>query len=248
MKTRNRLVLLASFMPGLLTSVGSLVISGLPKRGFAATSKADAAVTVKDWTAAGSGCRAQMKKTGDVELQSVRSETSSGSQLLVLKFKLPKYKLTSPPENPATSITFARECALRIVAQPTGKNRIKSIAARTPVLYSKDADVGLKLQYLLRLDGEIVGQSLKEIDPGQAIRNAEEVIVVTGKPSEESQQISKANPQGCGSAQMLGFDYTFIAARKNRPDAAQVQIAEDKQLEIAVELESCSGGQNSNKN
>lgn len=239
MLNRNRFVLLMSFIPGLLTSAGSLVISGLPKRGFAAVSSGSSALTVKDWTAAGSGCRAHMNKGGDVELVSLRSDTTSGANLVILKFKFNKYKLSSPPENPNTSITFARECALRVVANPSGKTRVKSIAARTPVTYSKDANVALKMQHMLRLDGEIVGQSLKEIEAGQPVRNAEEVIILTGKPSEEALQLAKMNPQGCGSAHMLGFDYTFIAARKNRPDVALVQLGEDKQLELAVELESC---------
>ncbi|MEN9810238.1 MAG: hypothetical protein RLZZ488_1805 [Pseudomonadota bacterium] len=240
MRTHNRLASFASILPGLLTIAGSLVISGLPKRGLASAQSAEMALTVKDWTAAGSGCRAQKSKAGDVELKSVRNGSATGSELVVMKFALPKYKLASPPENPATSITFARECALRVVALPKGKVRIKSVAARTPVAYSKDADVGLKMQYLLRLDGEIVGQSLKEIDAGQQIRNAEETVLLSGKPSDEAQQMMKMTPQNCGSAHMLGFDYTFIAARKNRNDAALVQISDEKQLEIAVEIEPCS--------
>jgi hypothetical protein len=240
MKTRNRLVILASFLPGFLANAGSLVISGLPKRGLAAAKSEDANLVLKDWTAAGSGCRAFMKKAGDVEFQGIRSNATSNSSLLVLKFKLPAYKLSSPPENKATSMTFARECALRLVADPQGKMRIKSVAARTPVVYSKDADVGLKLQFLLRLDGEIVGQALKEVEPGQTIRNADEIVVVNGKPSEEALMMAKMNPKGCGTSQMLGFDYTFIAARKNQPDSALVQLAEEKQLELAVELEKCT--------
>jgi hypothetical protein len=240
MLNRTRSVLLMSILPGLLTSAGSLVISGLPKRAQAAVNQDSSALTVKDWTAAGSGCRANMKKSGDVEFLGARSDSVSGSNILILKFRFNKYKLSSPPENPNTSITFARECALRVVAQPKGKIRIKSIAARTPVTYSKDADVSLKMQYMLRLDGEIVGQSLKEIDAGQEIRNAEDLVVLTGKPSDDALQLAKMNPQSCGSAHMLGFDYTFIAARKNRPDAALVQLANEKLLELAVELESCN--------
>lgn len=240
MPNRIRTLFMMSFIPGLLTTAGSLVISGLPKRAHGAVIQDSAALTVKDWTAAGSGCRANLKKSGDVEFLGARSDSSTGSNILILKFRLNKYKLSSPPENPNTSITFARECALRVVAQPKGKMRVKSIAARTPISYSKDADVGLKMQYMLRLDGEIVGQSLKEIDPGQEIRNAEDLIVLTGKPSDDTLQLAKMNPQACGSAHMLGFDYTFIAARKNRPDVALVQLSNDKLLELAVELESCN--------
>lgn len=239
MKTLSRLVLKLSLWPSLFTCAGSLVISGLPKRGFASADTDSAGVTIKDWTAAGSGCRAQMKKAGDVVLESVRTENSKGSNLVVLRFKLNKYKLSSPPENPATSITFARECALRIVAQHGAPVRIKSIAARTPITYSKAADMVLQMQFLLRLDGEIVGQSLKETAPGQTIRNAEEVIVVTGKPSDEAQQLAKMDAKSCGAAQMIGFDYTFIAARKQPQDSALIELAEDKQLEIALEIGSC---------
>lgn len=240
MLNRIRSVLMMSFVSGLLTSAGSLVISGLPKRAEASTGQETAALTVKDWTAAGSGCRANMKKGGDVEFIDARPDSASGSNVLILRFRFNNYKLSSPPENPNTSITFARECALRVVALPKGKMRVKSIAARTPVTYSKDADVGLKMQYMLRLDGEIVSQSLKEIDAGQEIRNAEDLIVLTGKPSDDALQMAKMNPQSCGSSHMLGFDYTFIAARKNRGDKALVRPANERLLEIAVELENCS--------
>jgi hypothetical protein len=240
MKTRRRFVLLLSLLSPSATHLGTLIISSLPWIAHANSSTAEPPLSLKDWTAAGSGCRSQMNKPGDVELQSVRINSNSGNQLVVVKFRLPKYKLHSPPENPSTSLTFARECALRIAAKPIGPMRIKSIAARTPVIYSKDADVGLKLQYLLRLDGEIVAQALKEIEAGKAIHHMEEVIVVNGKPSDESLEMRKMNPTSCGSAQMIGFDYTFIAARKNRPDRASVQLSEDKQLEFALELERCT--------
>lgn len=239
MRTRSHSVHLSHCLRGLLSSVGSIVIAALPLSGRAETNSKATSVTLKDWTAAGSGCRSQMNKPGDVELVDVRTQKSSGSELLILKFNLPKYRLISPPDNPKTSITFARECALRIAAQPQNKVQIKSIAARAPISYSKEADVGLKMQYLLRLDGEIVGQSLKEVEPGQAIRGADDIIILKGKPSEETEQIAKVNPQNCSSAHMLGFDYTFIAARKNLKDSALVQPGEEKQLEIAIEMEPC---------
>jgi len=99
MLNRNRFVLLMSFLPGLLTSAGSLVISGLPKRGFAAVSSEASALTVKDWTAAGSGCRAHMNKGGDVELVSLQSLTvrADASELTAAKPRFGRPDITSEP-------------------------------------------------------------------------------------------------------------------------------------------------------
>lgn len=193
-------------------------------------------INIKDWTAAGSGCRARMNKAGNVELAELRSASASASKLMVMKFKLPKYQLNSPPENPATSLTFARECALRVVAVPQAQYRIKSIAARTPVSFSKDEKTTLKMQYILKLDGHIVAHSLKEVDESNALRNQDDKVVLAGQPSPEESAVSR---QECGSPQMIGFDYTFIAGRSQPSDQAQIKLAEDKQLELAVELETC---------
>ncbi|MBM3381894.1 MAG: hypothetical protein FJY29_05575 [Betaproteobacteria bacterium] len=193
-------------------------------------------INIKDWTAAGSGCRARMNKSGDVEFAELRSAPASASKLMVMKFKLPKYQLSSPPENPATSLTFARECALRVVAVPQVQYRIKSVAARTPVNFSKDEKTSLKMQYILKLDGHIVAHSLKEIDESGSIRNQDDKVVLAGQPSPEEAAVSR---QDCGSPQMIGFDYTFIAGRTQPNDQAQIKLAEDKQLELAVELEAC---------
>ncbi|NBO39658.1 hypothetical protein EBU99_13860 [bacterium] len=202
-----------------------------------ANSSNNTPLTIKDWTAAGSGCRARMSQSGDVQLTGMRTtNTTNGSKLVILNFSLPNYQLVSPPQNPATSITFAKECALRVVADPLGHARIKSIAARTPVVFSKDEKTGLTMQYILKLDGHIVAQSLSEQDAGRAIRNQEDKVVLSGLPVREENEIS-AN--SCGSRQMLGFDYTFIAARSKISDSAQVGLSENKQLELAVELEPC---------
>jgi hypothetical protein len=193
-------------------------------------------INIKDWTAAGSGCRARMSKAGDVEFAELRSAAASASKLMVMKFKLPKYQLSSPPENPATSMTFARECALRVVAVPQPQYRIKSVAARTPVTFSKDEKTTLKMQYILKLDGHIVAHSLREVDESNTIRNQEDKVVLAGQPTPEESAVSR---QECGSPQMIGFDYTFIAGRSQANEQAQIKLAEDKQLELAVELEAC---------
>lgn len=194
-------------------------------------------INIKDWTAAGSGCRARMTQAGDVEFEEIRSVRGSASKLMLIKFKLPKYQLSSPPEKTSTSLTFARECALRIVADPLGQHRIKSIAARTPVVFSKDERTTLKMQYVLKLDGHIVAHSLSEIDDNRSIRNQEDKVVLAGQLNQEDALASK---QSCGTAQMLGFDYTFLAARSQPNDAALIKLADDRQLELAVELEPCS--------
>jgi hypothetical protein len=194
-------------------------------------------INIKDWTAAGSGCRARMSKGGDVEFDELRSiPASSSSKLMLMKFKLPHYQLSSPPANPATSMTFARECALRVVADPLGQYRIKSVAARTPVSISKDEKTSLKMQFILKLDGTIVAHSLSEMEDGRTIRNQEDKVVLSGEPSAEESALSK---QSCGAPQMVGFDYTFIAARSQPTDAALIKLADDRQLELAVELEPC---------
>jgi hypothetical protein len=177
-----------------------------------------------------------MSKAGDVIFEDQRSVASGPTKIQLLRFQLPKYQLASPPENPATSMTFARECALRVVADPLGQFRIKSIAARTPVIYSKDEKTSLTMQYVLKLDGHIVAHSLNEVKENKIIRNQEDRIVLSGQAAQDE---ATASSETCGSPQMLGFDYTFIAARSQPSDAALIKLTGDRQLELAVELEPC---------
>ena len=201
------------------------------------TAEGSIVINVKDWTAAGSGCRARKSKAGDVRFVDSDLVTASSSKISMLKFKLPNYGLTSPPENPATSLTFARECALRVVAEPPKNFRIKSVAARTPVQYSKDAAAALKMQYMLRLDGEIIAHSLTEIEEGETFRNREQQTILSGQRNDHE---NFAQLSTCGTPQMVGFDYTFIAARSVPTDSANITLADEKMLELAVELEPCS--------
>ncbi|MEY2988203.1 MAG: hypothetical protein RJB13_1724 [Pseudomonadota bacterium] len=201
------------------------------------TAEGSIVINVKDWTAAGSGCRARKSKAGDVSFVDNALAPASSSSISLLKFKLPNYGLTSPPENPATSLTFARECALRVVAEPPKNFRIKSVAARTPVQFSKDATAAIKMQYMLRLDGEIIAHSLTEIEEGEAFRNREQQAILAGQRNDHENFSQQST---CGIPQMLGFDYTFIAARSVPSDSANITLAAEKLLELAVELEPCS--------
>jgi len=201
------------------------------------TAEGSIVINVKDWTAAGSGCRARMNKSGDVSFEDNALVPASSSNVSMLKFRLPKYELNSPPENPSTSLTFARECALRVVAEPPNNFRIKSVAARTPIQYSKDAKAALKIQYMLRLDGEIIAHHLTEIEEGEAFRNREQQAILAGQRNAH-ENFAQANT--CGGPQMLGFDYTFIAARSSPSDSANISLGDEKLLEFAVELEPCT--------
>lgn len=236
-KTHQRLrtLLLASGV------VLSLVACGTEAQAQTNEEGSSIVINIKDWTAAGSGCRARMNKGGDVTFEEMRPHSSASSKLMVLKFKLPSYQLSSPPTNPATSMTFARECAIRVVADPLGQYRIKSIAARTPITFSKDEKTTLKMQYILKLDGDIVAHSLSEVDEERSIRNQEDRVVLSGQATQEAALISN---QSCGAPQMLGFDYTFIAARSQSSDAALIKLADDRQLELAVEVEPCRSASN----
>lgn len=200
------------------------------------TAEGSVVINVKDWTAAGSGCRARQATGGDVAYQGTSPVPASASQLSIMKFALPNYGLTSPPENPATSLTFARECALRIVAVPQKNFRIKSVAAKTPVQYSKAAQTKLKMQYMLRLDGEIIAHKLTEVDDEVAFREREDISILAGERAATEQA---AALDTCGTPQMIGFDYTFIAARTAAADSATITLSNDKSLELAVELEPC---------
>lgn len=223
----------------ILLSVG--VIVSLSACGAEASAQSTAegsiVINVKDWTAAGSGCRARKSKAGDVSLVDNALVPASSSHISVFKFTLPEYGLSSPPANPATSLTFARECALRVVAEPPKNFRIKSVAARTPIQYSKNEKTTLKMQYMLRLDGEIIAHSLTEVDGAEAFRNREQTAILSG----ERAVIENFTQQDvCGSPQMVGFDYTFIAARSALQDTASITLGDEKTLELAVELEPCT--------
>lgn len=236
-KNQNKKSLPMLWVVGTATILlSSLLACGTEAQAQTSEEGSSIVINIKDWTAAGSGCRARMNKAGDVALEDIRSAPAGAAKIQILKFQLPKYQLSSPPENPATSMTFARECALRVVADPLGQFRIKSIAARTPVIFSKDEKTSLTMQYILKLDGHIVAHSLNEVNDNRAIRNQEDKIVLSGQASQDENASSR---ESCGTPQMLGFDYTFIAARSQTKDGALIKLGDDRQLELAVELEPC---------
>jgi hypothetical protein len=230
-KTRLRKVVIASSV-GIVVSLSACGSEASAQN----TAEGSVVINVKDWTAAGSGCRAKQATGGDVTYQGTTPLSASDSQLSIMRFSLPDYGLVSPPENPATSLTFARECALRIVAVPQKGFRIKSVAARTPVQYSKAEQTKLKMQYMLRLDGEIIAHKLTEIDDAAAFRDRQDTPILAG---ERAPWESAAVLDSCGAPQMVGFDYTFIASRKSATDSASIRLSNDKSLELAVEVEAC---------
>ena len=191
-----------------------------------------------DWYALGSGCKARKSAPGNVSFEGL---ASPGAPNVVRgQFRLNDYKLESPPENAKTSMTFARECSLRIGINPPEGKRIKSASARTKIVFSKAAKVNLQIQGLLYLGGDIVGKNYEEFPSGDVISNREqEVVVVSGKSTDSPGTETPVNEIPCGQSSLFGYDFTFIAGRNEKSDSALIKLAGDKLLEFAVELEPC---------
>jgi hypothetical protein len=220
------------------------VFSGVLNSAAALATQAEAnSVAVGDWFAVGSGCKSTHKKLGNVEFAGFKT-SEKGS--LIGTFLLKDYRLSSPPTEEKTSLAFARECNVRVQVTPPKNKRVRTVSARTEWEVSKDAPVKVQLQNTLYIDSMRIGASYVEVPAGEKvghrnyeIRLAENVFqgIAAEAPVERA-------PLGCGQMTVVGSDYTVIAHRKQKSDAALVRLkgeTKDRVLEIALELEDCKG-------
>jgi hypothetical protein len=157
------------------------------------------------------------------------------------RFTLGSYKLVSPPAEERTSIAFARECNIRVKVTPPAGKRARGVSARTTWLFSKDAPVRLQLQNTLYMDTSLVGAVFDEIAAGEKISGREkEVVLQPGRWVNVPEQPPRGKAYECGQPIVFGSDFTVIAHRAQKSDAADIRLAgEPKGLEFAVELEDC---------
>ena len=195
-----------------------------------------------EWFAAGSGCKATFRKPGDVKLE-VQGLAEDGKAIRG-RFHLDTFKLSSPPDNPATSISFARECSLRVQVKPPAGKRVRGASAKTRVVVSKDAPVRVQLQNILSLDTQKVGGSFLEIPAGERVGNRDyDLVLGKGRWEGMPEQVQTAPPYECGAMAVFGFDYTIIAHRKEKSDSALIRVGGGpRTLDFAVELEDCAAG------
>ena len=193
-----------------------------------------------EWFAVGSGCRATHKAPGNVSFQ---GQTFEKENTIRGRFELTGYKLSSPPEDPKTSITFARECNLRVQIQTPPGKRIVGVSSRSVVVVSKDANTKVSLQNTLYMDTRMVGAFQTEFPKGEKVGNRDFEITLNkglwqGVPAQ-----SDAAPveYACGQAMVFGSDFTAIAHRSDPKDAALVQLGgAARSAEFAIELADCT--------
>lgn len=210
------------------------------------TAKAKAAPSHFDeWFAAGSGCRATHERKGDVTFEPLGLVVGApgGPSSLRGRFVMKEYTLVSPPKNPATSIAFARECNLRVKVTPPAGKRARGVSAKATWVYGKDAAVKLQLQNTLYMDTTLVGAVFDEIPTGESFSGREkEVVIANGRWVNIPEQPPATKAYDCGASVVFGSDFTIIAHRKEKSDAANVRLGGDpKGIEFAVELEDCDG-------
>jgi hypothetical protein len=192
-----------------------------------------------EWFAVGSGCKATHKKPGNVSFLGGNLE----GNLIQGAFSLEGYKLVSPPIDPKTSLSFARECNVRIQITPPQNKRIVSVGTKASYLASKDSALKLDLQNTLYMDTNMVGAFYKQIPAGEKFGNRDFEVqlsngVWNGMPPPEG---VPSRQYTCGQMMVLGSDFTTIAHRKNKDDSANISLTPtQKQLEFRVELADCA--------
>jgi hypothetical protein len=195
--------------------------------------------TFGEWFAVGSGCKATHKSPGNVKFVGNEYE---GQNAITGRFELTGYKLSSPPENPKTSISFARECNLRVQVQPPQGKKIVSVSSKAMFVASKETNVKLNLQNTLYMDTRMVGAFQAELPKGEQVGNRDfEVVLSRGLwKGLADPQGAPAAEYGCGQPMVFGSDFTAITHRQDAKDTASVTLAgASKSLEFSVELEDC---------
>jgi hypothetical protein len=191
-----------------------------------------------EWIAYGSGCKASDKGKGDAELILPQGKelTSAANQFKII-LKLPDYKLDSANGNPRKSQNFARQCSLRVGFNPPAGKRIKMITAKTEVMMSKASPVDLLVSQEVKLGSKTIASNSFRSDPGTELKDRSETIVLS--PTQDTRPHFESKK--CGFGTLVGIDQTFMALRKNNTDAVYVALSGEKQIEMEIHLESCSG-------
>ena len=203
-----------------------------PSQGAAPSAPGAEAEVFQEWLAFGSGCRSRSTEPGDVTMRRELIERD-GQRVHAARFTLDRYRLTGEGRPDDAPPAFARECAIRVqVATPPGK-RIRRAIATTGVVSSKSPQAKLVLSGTLKLGMATLGKKLVAYDAGSAHGDKEDTFLLT--PDEG------ALPQlGCGEHKLLGFDFTWIAERRDGTDQVSAQLSGGRELLLEVELEDCS--------
>ncbi len=186
-----------------------------------------------EWIAHGSGCHATSTAAGDVSMERI---TTGGpkSDVYVVRFHLDQLQLTTAGRPLNEPLDFAKECAIRIQVIPPAGKRIQSLYAQTSVVSVKAVGTKLTLAGTLKIGAQALGQKIVIRPAGTAHAGEEAFVIFPGSLPEEAFPVLR-----CEENKLAGFDFTWIAERKEVSDAVFVEVADSKILDMVVELEDC---------
>lgn len=186
-----------------------------------------------EWIAQGSGCHAKSNKTGDVTMERVPEDPGKNG-IHIVRFHLDQLQLTSARMPPKAPLDFAKECAIRVQVIPPAGKRIKNLLAKTSVVSVKSAGTKLTLAGTLKIGVQILGQKIV-IQQATSQQAGEEAFELAPGSTPE-QSFPGLN---CSEPKLGGFDFTWIAERRETTDQVFVEVSDDKVLEMVVEVEDC---------
>lgn len=195
---------------------------------------------IYDWSALGSGCKGGLEKgNGNVSL-ALKPNIPPGINRYQLRFVLEKFKLESPvPKSQGrTNLKFARDCAIRVAVNPPPGKKIQNVEAYTA--YSLTKPRNTEMQALAGLTIGMTNLSTVSMDfqKDETFSNlVKEVRLAPGHTTEDRMPETR-----CGQSKLVGVDLLLLVDRPDDSVAIDMTLADDRVVDIIVDLEDCEAG------
>lgn len=189
---------------------------------------------VSEWFALGSGCRAKSNLPGNVRMEFLPQEKSKPDTYRY-RFVIDQFELRESTYD-ASTLKFARECAIRLSVNPPEGKKLKNIVAETSVLSSKERGTAVNNLVALKVGAVVLSENLRTFKNDEKIAETQDrILLFPGKGSRESMPELK-----CAEPKIVGVDYSFIAERVE-PIAHPlvVTLGSDRSAIVELTLSDC---------
>jgi hypothetical protein len=192
---------------------------------------------VGDWSATGSGCRgAKGSSEGNTTLL-VRPPGGALPSTWTLVLQPSDFRLVSPlPRGQEkTTLTFAKECSLRLALLPDSRVRIRNVTASTRLRVGKGTGTKAWTLAELQLGNLAIARHRADYGANEAVSGrVQEVRLIPGRTSLETMPETK-----CGQAKVLGLDLILAAERATENDRVDAGFEGESAVEILVDVAPC---------
>ena len=188
---------------------------------------------IKDWMAAGSGCRARMNQDGNIHMNVVRDDKDLTTYHFY--FDISGYSLDGTQPINAERPTFARECAFRVAAYPANRWRISNMEVTTDFIVSKSVGSTAELYTKLLTGSAPLGEWSQVL--GKTEQAIKQPISVSLRPNDRG--LAHLSSIECEQPKVLGADISLVNRRESFEQKVNIAANQVGTLKLSVKLSPC---------